>query len=126
MWLTSDIPPTEHNITDEVMIWVDANALTPGPPTYDILSIDGAKYSLHVRLNHGDVSGGSDVSWSYIVFYSREPQRTATLNLGKFLRYLLENSIIPQDRYIASLEMGTEVASGKGELIFNTYEVMLP
>jgi hypothetical protein len=126
MWLTSGLPPAEGNITDEIMIWVDANELTPGPPTYDILSIDRAKYSLHISYSHGDASGGSAESWSYIAFYSREPQLAATLNIGKFLGHLLENGIIQDDRYIASIEMGTEVASGTGEFVLSTYEITLP
>jgi hypothetical protein len=126
MWLTSDLPPAEQNITDEVMIWVDAGELTPGPPTYDILTIDDAMYSLHISLSHGDESGGSAANWSYIAFYSREPQLAATLNLGKFLGYLLANEIIQEDRYIASIEMGTEVASGQGEFVLSTYEIMFP
>jgi len=32
MWLTSDLPPAEQNTTDEIMIWVDARDLVPGPP----------------------------------------------------------------------------------------------
>jgi hypothetical protein len=126
MWLTSDLPPAEGNITDEVMIWVDAHELTPGPPTYDIVTIDGAKYSLHIRYNHGDASGGSAATWSYIAFYSRQPQYAATLNIGKFLGYLLENDIIQKNRYVASIEMGTEVASGKGEFVLSTYDVTVP
>jgi hypothetical protein len=126
MWLTSALPPAEGNITDEVMIWVDANELTPGPPTYDILMIDGAKYSLHISYGHGDASGGSAASWSYIAFYSRESQLAATLNLGKFLDYLLENEIIQENRYVASIEMGTEVASGTGEFVLSNYAITMP
>ena len=126
MWLTSDLPPTDQNITDEVMIWLDASELVPGPPTYDIMMIDGVNYSLHVSRGHGDASGGSAANWSYIAFFSREPVLAATLNVGKFLRYLLENEIIQKDRYVASIEMGTEVASGEGEFVLSTYEIMLP
>jgi hypothetical protein len=126
MWLTSDLPPTEQNITDEVMIWVDAGELTPGPPTYDILTIDDAVYSLHISRSHVDESGGSTANWSYIAFYSRKPQLVATLNMGKFLHYLVENEIIRADRYVASIEMGIEVASGQGEFVLSSYEIVLP
>lgn len=126
MWLTNDPTPTEQNITDEVMIWVAEQGLVPGPPTYAIVTIDDVKYSLHVAQGHGDESGGSAATWSYIAFYAREPQLSGTLNLRKFLDTLVENGIIEQDRYVASLELGTEVASGTGEFILSMYAVALP
>ena len=48
------------------------------------------------------------------------------MNLGKFLDYLLENQVIEPDRYVASVELGTEVASGTGEFPLSTYEITVP
>jgi len=126
MWLTSSLPPAEDNITDEVMIWVDDHDLVPGPPLHSLVTIDGYKYSLHVRRGHGDESGGSSATWSYIAFFAREPQLSGTLDMAKFLDYLLENEVIAQGRYVASLELGTEVASGEGEFTLRTYEISVP
>lgn len=126
LWLTSSPSPAEQNITDEVMIWVAANDLMPGPLVYDIVAFDGITYTVHVKPGHGDASGGSAATWSYIAFKTREPLLSGTLNMGHFLGYLLEKQVIGQDRYIASLEFGTELRSGSGEFVLSAYEITLP
>lgn len=123
MWLTSDPAPAEANITDEVMIWVDAGGLVPGPPLYDTVTFDGVTYKVTIAPGHGDASGNSAATWNYIAFMTEEPLLSATLNMSHFLDYLVEKQVIEPDRYIASLELGTEIASGKGEFILSTYEV---
>jgi hypothetical protein len=114
MWLTRDPAPAEQNITDEVMIWVARNDLMPGPLVYDKVTFDGVAYTVHVAPGHGDASGGSAATWKYIAFVTREPQLSGTLNMSHFLDYLVEKQVIEPDRYIASLELGTEIESGKG------------
>ncbi len=126
MWLTSDPAPAEQNITDEVMIWVDASDLMPGPLVYDIVAFDGITYTVHVAPGHRDASGGSSATWSYIAFKTRAPLLSGTLNMGHFLGYLLEQHIIEKDRYIASLEFGTELESGTGEFVLSAYEITVP
>lgn len=126
MWLTRAPTPTPENITDEVMVWVAERDLVPGPPTYAIVTLDDVKYSVHVAAGHGDESGGSAATWSYVAFYARQPVLSGTLNMKRFLDYLLEEDLIAKDRYIASIEMGTEVASGEGEFILSNYEITFP
>jgi hypothetical protein len=126
MWLTSDPSPAEQNITDEVMIWVDRGDLMPGPLVYDIVAFDGITYTVHIAPGHGDASSGSAATWNYIAFVTRKPLLSGTLNMGDFLGYLLEKQVIEPDRYIANLELGTEIESGKGEFILSTYEITLP
>jgi hypothetical protein len=126
MWLTSDPLPAEHTITDEVMIWVARNDLMPGPLVHDIVALDSITYTVHFSPGHGDASGGSSATWSYIAFVAREPQFSGTLNMGSFLGYLLEAQMIEEDRYIASLEFGTELESGTGEFVLFHYEITLP
>lgn len=123
MWLTSSLSPAEENITDEVMIWIDADGMVPGSSVYDTMTLDGMDYYLVIYKGHGDNSGGSSARWSYIAFVSREPMLSGTLNIGSFLDYLLQNEIIEPDRYIASIELGTEVASGEGEFILSAFEI---
>ncbi len=126
LWLTSDPAPAEQNITDEVMIWIARNDLMPGPPVYDKVTFDGVAYTVHVAPGHGDASGGSAATWKYIAFVAREPQLSGKLNMNHFLDYLVEKQVIEPDRYIASLELGTEIRSGKGEFILSAYEVITP
>ncbi len=126
LWLTDAPAPAAANITDEIMIWVDANDLMPGPQVYDIVAFDGITYTVHIAPGHGDASGGSSATWTYIAFKTRRPLLSATLNMGHFLGYLLEKQVIGKERYLASLEFGTELASGQGEFVLERYEIALP
>jgi predicted esterase len=126
MWLTSDPAPAEQNITDEVMIWVARSDLMPGPLVYDIVAFDDITYTVHIAPGHGDASGGSSATWDYIAFVTRKPLLSGILNMGHFLDYLVEKQVIEQDRYVASLELGTEIESGKGEFNLSTYKITSP
>lgn len=126
LWLTSDPAPAEQNITDEVMIWVDAQGLVSGPPLYDQVTLGGVEYQVYVSPGHGDASGGSAATWQYIAFVTKKPLLAATLNMSHFLDYLVEKQVIEPDRYIASIELGTEIESGQGEFILSAYQVTIP
>jgi hypothetical protein len=42
-------------------------------------------------------------------------------SLGPFFQYLITNGIIASSRYVAGVEVGTEIVNGTGSAIFNSF-----
>jgi len=121
IWLTNTQNPAKWGvppITHEIMIWLDHyGGLAPGGNWIETVNIDGANYSVYKAENWGD-------GWRYIAFVRPEGQPLAgTLNLGGLLSYMKDKGFATGDEYVASIEIGNEVASGAGETILNKFSV---
>ena len=124
MWIVSDVCPEldEKNITHEVMIWMDR---TIGPNTegveHKVAEIDGAVYDVYFDydLEHA----GSGTESVTITFLSREKRRRGTLDLLKFLHYLVDENRLSSDRYVTSVELGNEIVEGTGEVWLKRYVI---
>jgi hypothetical protein len=121
IWLTNTQNPSKWGvppITHEIMIWLDRyGSMGPGGNWVEQVDIDDTPYAVYVGENWGD-------GWTYIAFVSRDPQLgVRTLNLLSFLSYLRAKSLVTGEEYIASIEIGNEVAGGTGETILNKYAV---
>lgn len=115
MWLTSDTPGTPEGVSHEIMIWVDRTDWAPGGPEDHVaeVEIDGSEYALFVRQNANDPDAhASLVGQKYIAFAKYTDQFSGTLNLEKFLEYLVEYGHIPGDHYVNDVELGNEVLDG--------------
>jgi hypothetical protein len=123
IWLTDTSNPSTWGtppITHEIMIWLDRyGSMSPGGAWKERVELDGSTYAVYVGENYGD-------GWRYIAFVSTEPQSGAgTLNIASFLIYILEKGLVTGDEYLASIEFGNEIATGTGETLVNSYEVMV-
>ncbi len=118
MWVTPDNPPTEENITHEIMIWVD-RTFVPQLPEFQVaqVEIDDVRHDLYINpeLPFG----------KYIAFTSHQDQLSGTLNFEKFLDYLVDHGHLPADHYVTSVELGNEVIEGTGETWLKRYEVIV-
>ena len=121
MWITSDNPPTTDNITHEIMVWVD-HTISPALPEFNVgeVEIDGAVYDLYI--DRGTGVEGDD---KYIAFSSRKRRLTGTLNLEKFIDYLVAHHSLPADQYVTSVELGNEVIQGAGETWIRRLEIVV-
>ena len=61
----------------------------------------------------------------YIAFNARSAQLSGSLDLKEFLDYLTESGRLPDDGYVASVELGNEVMHGTGELWLKGYEISI-
>lgn len=119
-WVTSSNPPTPETITHEIMIWVDR---TFEPQSLNFLvaevTIDGVTYDLYITPDFPTTTVGH----KYIAFASHPDQLSGTLNVEKFLAYLIDHGHLPSNHYVASVELGNEVIEGKGELWLRNLQI---
>ena len=99
------------------MIWMD-RTFEPQPRHYLVeqVVIDGVTYDLYVNPVFGQ-------PWKYIAFASHPAQLEGTLDVKKFLDYLVDRGHVPSDHYLPSLELGNEVKEGTGQVWFRRYRV---
>jgi hypothetical protein len=115
-WVIPDSLSDGNNITTEVMIWTDTNIMMPAGIIISTVSIDGITYNLY-----RDVF----TDWTYFAFLSETVQHQGTLNVDKFINYMVDQSLLDPAEYFASFELGNEVIQGSGITNVHNYEIMV-
>lgn len=104
--------PSTGNITAEIMIWIESTEEMGFNPTATVV-IENLSYDLYVRTDRP----------SYIAFVSQEQTWKGSISILPFLNYLLVNNYIESDHYLASIEFGNEIWSGKGRSKISNYNI---
>lgn len=120
MWLTTEDPPSPETITTEIMIWVDRTWDLETSSLIDSVDVGGVTFAVYLRPEHVSASGVRHV---YVAFVSHTDQFSGTLDLKRFLDYLVDREVISADDYVSVVEFGTEVKHGTGELWLKEFEV---
>ncbi|MEJ2663886.1 MAG: hypothetical protein P8107_07560 [Spirochaetia bacterium] len=121
IWICSSPFPTPQNVTKELMIWmIDHGTIPLGTHRADAV-IAGITYKLYID---DDVTLGLESgSRKYIAFVAQGHYEKATVPIDRFLSYLVRHNFISAADYIASIEFGTEIVGGRGEIVFSRYDV---
>lgn len=122
LWITRGPEVNPSTIAAEVMIWVaDRGTMGRLGELRDRPSLEGARWAVYVA--DGVTIGQPQGSRRYIAFIAQKERLVGELDLGAFLGYLLERGLVDSGTTLASVELGTEVASGAGSITFDEYQV---
>jgi len=88
-----------------------------------IPEIDIPDYQLWKLDNMGDTGNGK--GWVYYAFMSMTAQNKGTLDIRKFVLYLLSKGYIAPENFVASIEFGNEVSGGKGTAWLKEYSLVV-
>ena len=107
-------PGTNDNPTDEVMIWLyrSGGAGPIGGTVASAVSLAGTSWDLH-RGNNGN--------WNVDSYVRTTNATSATLNIMDFLNDLVTRGYLTSSKYLSSIQSGTEVFTGTGELDTDSY-----
>jgi hypothetical protein len=122
-WVVSASPPSKETITHEVMIWIAGERLGAAGSEVDKVTLRGNTYSVVMKKNHGDASGGSSNLWTIVTFIADKPILHGPLDFSPIIDYLLDKGYVRRDQLIANLELGDEVMRGSGTTIVRNYAV---
>ncbi len=111
------------SISHEIMIWNSATNIEPAGSLYASRTIDGRDFRVYVKKGHGDDSGGTAQTWTYVAFRPDKPFFGGTLDVGQFLDFLVEEQIMDDSVYVSSIEWGNEVVKGAGLALIDSYGV---
>jgi len=113
LWL-HDIPNPDwqHNPTDEVMVWLYRSGGAGPLGTFQgTVTIAGTSWDLY----------RGDIGWNVFSFVRRSNTTSATLHMQDFLNNLVGRGWVANTKYLSSIEAGTEVFVGDGQLDTDAY-----
>jgi hypothetical protein len=112
--------PKSDNIRAKMMIWFD-NQNFPFFESEKLKQemIGGLKYKVLVDTSHV----GPEGKWVFIALKSDKFPPKGELNLKDYFDYFLSIGALKPEWYLSSIEIGSEISSGKGEITFKKFNV---
>jgi hypothetical protein len=117
---TDSISPGPANIRAKMMIWFDRQTM-PFFPSQDRkrATIGGRIHEVFIDFDHA----GPEGKWIFIAFLPVDLPSAGTLNLKQYFDYAIAERALKHEWYLSSIELGSEIASGAGEIIFKRFIV---
>ncbi|MEN3305961.1 MAG: hypothetical protein V7603_2163 [Micromonosporaceae bacterium] len=113
LWLhTISNPTSANNPSDEVMVWLyRSGGAGPVGTLQATVSLAGTSWNLY----------RGNIGWNVFSFVRVSNTTSATLNLRDFLNDLVSRGWMSSSKYLTSVESGTEVFIGNGQVDTNSY-----
>jgi hypothetical protein len=117
---TDSTNPGPANIRAKLMIWLDRRNM----PFFEAKTkkravIGGRQHEVFIDSNHD----GSDGKWVFVALLAVELPTRGELNLREYFDYCLSEGVLKPEWFLSSIEVGSELASGKGEIVFRRFAV---
>jgi hypothetical protein len=114
IWLHTQSNPNLENPSDEIMIWVNSTG-GAGPISQQTvisnLNIAGATWNLH----------RGNIGWNVWSFVRTSNSGSGSFNIKAFTDYLRANQGMSSAKYLTSVQFGTEIFRGTGNLNVSNY-----
>ncbi|MEW4368390.1 GH12 family glycosyl hydrolase domain-containing protein [Paenibacillus kandeliae] len=106
--------------TDEVMIWLNNTNAGPLGTYVETVNIGGSSW----KVNKGWLDAGNGKGWNVFSFVRTANTSDATLNVKNFTDYLINNKKwMTNTKYVSSVEFGTEIFGGDGQINISKWNV---
>lgn len=122
-WVTSSAVPKPSTRTVEIAIHLSQQNW-PGMPgrKVDRADIDGHSYDVFV--DPAIEVPGDDLHWMYLGFVSNGASEPVDdIDMTEFISYSLKKGYVQAEHYLASIELGSELVSGRGKTIVQDFSV---
>jgi Glycosyl hydrolase family 12/Ricin-type beta-trefoil lectin domain-like len=114
IWLHTQSNPNLENPSDEIMIWVNSTG-GAGPISQQAvisnLNIAGSTWNLH----------RGNIGWNVWSFVRTSNSGSGSFNIKAFTDYLRANQGMSSSKYLTSVQFGTEIFRGAGNLNVTNY-----
>ncbi len=110
----------EKNVRAKLMIWFDHQNMpffNPAQVTRAVIA--GRPHRVFIDRNHDDADG----KWIYIALLPDDLPASGELNLREYFEYLRSAGVLQPGWFLASIEIGSEIANGSGEITFRRFVV---
>jgi len=107
--------------TGELMVWVQATCKhCNAGKLVEVVSIDGVKFEVY----KGQVTPPTgSASWTYVAYVAESTVTQFNFNMKNFVADSLKRGYLKPSDYLAVVELGTEVTSGKGSTTLSGYSI---
>jgi hypothetical protein len=112
--------PGPANIRAKLMIWFDRRNM----PFFESKTrkravIQGRRHEVFIDPDHV----GPEGKWVFIALLPDDLPARGELNLNEYFDYALSEGALKPEWFLSSIEAGSEIASGKGKIIFKRFVV---
>lgn len=105
-------PDWQNNPTDEIMVWLYRSGGAGPLGTFQgTVNIAGTNWDLY----------RGNIGWNVFSFVRQSNTTSATLHMQDFLGNLVSRGWVSNTKYLSSIEAGTEVFTGNGQLDTDAY-----
>jgi dihydrofolate reductase len=112
--------PSPANIRAKLMIWFDhRNMPFFESKTLKHAVIGGRAHDVFIDTEQV----GPEGKWVYIALLPINLPGRGELNLNEYFNYALSMGALKPEWFLSSIEVGSEIASGKGEVVFKRFHV---
>ena len=112
--------PGPANIRAKLMIWFDHHNIPFfKSTTLKRAVIGGRKHEVFIDPEHI----GPEGKWVFIALLPENLPSRGELNLNEYFDYALSEGALKPEWFLSSIEVGSEIASGKGEIRFRRFNV---
>lgn len=117
---TDSVTPGPANIRAKVMIWLDSKdtPFFPDQPHSQAI-IDGLKHEVYIDPDYSEPGQ----HWVFIALRPEGHAKQGEFHLNEYFDYLISMGALDPAWFLSSVEIGTELCSGKGEIRFNKFIV---
>jgi hypothetical protein len=117
-WITSKADLTSKDITCNLTIWTTKHGLEPSyKGRHETLKIGGRTYEA-IFETPAEQSGKA---WKTVCLIDAEPRCRGSLELGPLLDALIARGLAKPTDFLATAELGSEIAFGKGRTVFRKF-----
>lgn len=117
--------PQKDAIFAEIMIWSyhTEQALSPAGKEIAEVTVDGNTWSVWFDSSWRDQSGANENSWVYLTFKAQTHCLTCQFDVAALLNSFPPDLLDLSDKYIADVELGTEIVRGQGLVWVNKFDL---
>jgi hypothetical protein len=118
---SDSIVPIESNIRAKMMIWFDHQNF----PFFETEKLEQDSIGgLHYKVFADTAHVGPEGKWVFIALLPDHFPSKGELDLKAYFDYFICKGILKPGWYLSSIEIGSEIASGKGTVTFKKFEVI--
>ena len=117
-WITNKSAPGVKDITCNLCLWTRIHQIeAPYIGSHETLKIDGRTYEAITETPADQPAK----TWNTLFVMDTEPRSRGALELQPFMEILTRRGLAKPDHFLATAELGNEVAYGKGRTIVQKF-----
>lgn len=121
-WINSKNKFDFKTMTNEIMIWEDYFVSHPFGKFHSEVKVNGQVYRVYEGFIDKSSENLGTKGWNYICFLKVSRTNGNTVDVSKFLDYLIKSELIDENNYLVRSEIGTEVYNGSLRLNVDEFD----
>ena len=120
LWISDDPSKGLAGVTDEVMVWLHSGYFTPAGDKVATLTDKTGAATLWSKKNFNGGVDTNQTDWDYTAVKYDKDQLSGTFDVDGLMKTLVDRGIVAKDDWLLGVQVGAEVAAGRGSLDMKT------